>query len=280
MRTDAGSRGPPWTARCPIASMPATDRTALASLLSSSLPSATSNSRSKRPWSSSSTTLSLRELDPALRTRTRNGLLRPGPIENFRRVLPVVARVLTRVQSLVDHLLANVSRLRAERWDPIDDVHHEVVAIDVVQHRHVEGRGGRALLLVPADVDVRVIRPAIRQAVDQPWVAVVGEDHRLIACEYLVELGLLQSMRMLCCRLQPHQVDDIDHADGEPREVLAAQVSGGERFQRRHVAGARQHRVRLAIPVAARPAPHAKTARAVRDNVLHREIVQRRRLAG
>src|SRR5260370_38002290 len=161
MRTDAGSRGPPWTTRRAIASMPSTDRTALASLLSSSLPSATSNSRSKTTWSSSSTTLSLRVLDPALRTRTRNGLLLPGPVENFRRVLPVVARVLPCVQSLVDHLLADVSRPRAERWHSIDDVHHEVIAIDVVQHRHVEGRGGRALLLVATDVDGRVSLAAV-----------------------------------------------------------------------------------------------------------------------
>src|SRR5260370_2162669 len=265
MRTDAGSRGPPWTTRCPIARMPSTDRTALASLRSSSLPSATSSSRSKRTWSSSSTTLSLRELDPALRTRTRNGLLRPGPIENFRRVLPVVARVLTRVQSLVDHLLANVSRPRAERWDPIDDVNHEVVAIDVVHHRTVEGRGGRALLLAPAAVDVLVIRPAIRQAVDQPWVAVVGEDHRLVACEYLVELGLLQSIPMLCCRLQPHQVDDIDHADGELRAGPADQVSGGGRFRRRHGAGAGRHRVRPGVPAAAPPGPAAQAAPSVRQ---------------
>src|SRR5260370_25454069 len=191
MRTDAGSRGPPWTARCPIASMPSADRTALASLLSSSLPSATSNSRSKRTWSSSSTTLSLRELDPALRTRTRNGLLRPGPIENFRRVLPVVARVLTRVQSLVDHLLANVSRLRAERWDPIDDVHHEVIAIDVVQHRHVEGLGGRALLLVAAGVGVRVIGAAVGQTGGQPRLVGVCESHRILARERFVTPPLL-----------------------------------------------------------------------------------------
>src|SRR2546430_7797819 len=111
--------------RCPIASTPSTPWIALASCASSSRPSETSNSRSKRILSSPSTKLSLTELEPALRTRTRNALVRPGPVGDLGCVPPMVPRVLAGVQPLVDHGLADVRRFGAERWDAIDDVHHE-----------------------------------------------------------------------------------------------------------------------------------------------------------
>ena len=50
----------------------------------------------------------------------------------------------------------------------IDDVLHEMKAIQVVQHHHVERRGRRAFLLVAAHVQVLVIRAAIGQSVNQP----------------------------------------------------------------------------------------------------------------
>ena len=66
----------------------------------------------------------------------------------------------------------------------VDD---QVVAVEVVEHDHVERGGGRALLLVAAHVEVVVPRPAVRQPVDEPGVAVVGEDHRLVDGEQRVD---------------------------------------------------------------------------------------------
>ena len=58
------------------------------------------------------------------------------------------------------------------------DVHHEVVPVEVVEHDHVERRGGRALLLVAADVEAVVVAAPVGEPVDEPRVAVEGEDRR------------------------------------------------------------------------------------------------------
>ena len=142
----------------------------------------------------------------------------------------MVPGVLPGAQPEIDHLLTHVGGPRAERRHAVDHVHHQVVAVDVVQHGHVERCGGRALFLVTADVNVDVIRAPVRQAVDQPRIPVVGEDHRLVAREDLVELGILQTVRMLGGWLHPHQVDHVDHAHRELWQVLPDQVRGCQRF--------------------------------------------------
>ena len=48
----------------------------------------------------------------------------------------------------------------------IDRIHCEVKAVDIVQHRHIERRGDRALLLVTAHVNIVVIGPAVSQSVN------------------------------------------------------------------------------------------------------------------
>src|SRR5206468_9914880 len=92
--------------------------------------------------------------------------------------------------------------------------------------------------------------------------------------------GVAQAVWMLGRLLEPHQVDDVDHAYGEVRQVAADQVGRGQRLQRGHFAGARQHDVGVASLVGARPVPDPEAARAVRYRVLHREVVEGRLLAG
>src|SRR5438874_899721 len=79
-------------------------------------------------------------------------------------------------------------RPRTEAGDAVDDVHHEVEAVEIVEHDHVERRRGRALLLVPPHVQVGVAVTAVRQPVDEPRVPVVGEDDRPGGGEEVVEL--------------------------------------------------------------------------------------------
>ena len=65
-------------------------------------------------------------------------------------------------------------------------------------------------------------------------------------------------------RLQAHQVDDVDDADREVGQVLAQERRGGERLERRDVAGAGEHDVGLrAVVVAAQsqmPMPRVQWA--------------------
>jgi len=179
----------------------------------------------------------------------------------------------------VDHALAHERGALAEPGHPVDDVHGEVEAVHVVHHDHVEGRGHGALLLVAAHVQVRVGPTPVAEPMDQPRIAVVGEDDRPVHGEKRVELGVRQPVRVLARRLQPHQVDDVDHTHPQLGEVLTQQVHRGEGLQRRYVAGAGQHDVGPAVVVAG-PVPDADASRAVQHAVGHRQPVRLRVLAG
>ncbi len=80
-------------------------------------------------------------------------------------------------------------------------------------------------------------------------------------------------------RLEFHQVHDVDDAHLEFRQVLANQVDGGERFQRRHVAATGHDYVRLAALVVRGPFPNAETFRAMLDRLLHGQPLRGRLLA-
>lgn len=68
--------------------------------------------------------------------------------------------------------------------DAVDDIHGQAVSVEVVAYDHVEGRGGGSFLLVAANVEVGVgvSGAAVGEAVDQPRVAVVGENDRFAQC--------------------------------------------------------------------------------------------------
>jgi len=74
-------------------------------------------------------------------------------------------------------------------------------------------RRDRSFFLVTAHVQVVVVRAAIRQPVNQPRIAVIREDDRLVFREQLIEVDVAQPVRMLGRRLQLHQIDDVDDAD-------------------------------------------------------------------
>jgi hypothetical protein len=79
---------------------------------------------------------------------------------------------------------------------PVGHVHDQMKAVEVVEHHHVERRGRGALLLVAAHMQVGVVGAAVGQAVDQPGIAVVGEQDRLVGGEQRVEIPLRQAVRM------------------------------------------------------------------------------------
>jgi len=81
-------------------------------------------------------------------------------------------------QALVDHRLAQVRRAFSQPRHAVDDVDDEVEAVHVVEHDHVERRRRGALLLVAPYVEMGVVGAPVGQAVDEPRVPVVGEDHR------------------------------------------------------------------------------------------------------
>src|SRR5258708_32571169 len=97
--------------------------------------------------------------------------------------------------------------------DAVDHITSEMKSIQIVQDGHVERSGCGSFFLVSADVKIVVIGAAIREAVNEPRIAVIGKDDRLVGCEEGIEFTVGEAMRMFTGRLDGHQVDDVDEAD-------------------------------------------------------------------
>jgi len=203
-------------------------------------------------------------------------VLAPLPVPDFRQVFAIFFDVLLVLDKLVLELLLQVDALVAGPRQAIDGVHHEMEAVQIVQHRHIEGRGDGTLLLVAADMDVGVVGATVGQPVDQPWVGMEGKDDRLVLGEEFVKIHVAQPMRVLGLRLQLHEVDDVDHPYFQVRQMLAHNGDGGKRLQRGHVATTGHDHVGRNILVIAGPRPDADALGAVLDGGVHRQPLRRR----
>ena len=125
-----------------------------------------------------------------------------------------------------------------------------------------------------------MVGPPVGQAVDQPRIAVEGEDDRLVGGEDGVEVAIREPVGVLLRRLQLHQVHHVDHPDLQLRQVPAQELNGGQGLQRRHVAAAGHDHVGLAVLVVAGPFPDAEARRAMLDRLVHAQPLRRRLLAG
>jgi hypothetical protein len=79
--------------------------------------------------------------------------------------------VMLMLDELVAHRLFQVGALAADARYFIDNILHQMKAIDVVLNAHVKRRGDRALLLVSPDVEVPICS-AIGQPMDERRIAV------------------------------------------------------------------------------------------------------------
>ena len=119
------------------------------------------------------------------------------PVADRWRVVAVFFDVAAVVDELIAEGLFGVRADGGQARDAIDHVDGQVEAIQIVAHDHVEGGGGRALFLVAADVQVGVIGAPVGEPMNQPGIAVVGEDDRLVGREERVEIAVGQPVRML-----------------------------------------------------------------------------------
>ncbi len=165
MTTGPVNCAPPWTIRCPTASI---------GPMAASAPSqaadvgrrrvAVAGRRSPPPASSSSRTTQLEAAgagvddQDAHASQVRARPSRGSPVR-LRRARRVYARHVIRWSTMS---LADVPGRARQPGDPVDHVHDEVEPVEVVEHDHVERGGRRALLLVAAHVEVVVVRGAGR----------------------------------------------------------------------------------------------------------------------
>src|SRR6266436_2939295 len=124
-----------------------------------------------------------------------------------------------------------------------------------------------------------MIRAPIGQAVNQPGIAVVGKDDRLVDCKDRVELTVGKPVWMFGCGLNRHQVNYIDDSDLDIRKMLAQQVDGRKRLKCRDISGTGHHDIRVASLVVRSPLPNSDAIRAMLDGKSHVEPLERRLLS-
>src|ERR1700734_3054048 len=185
----------------------------------------------------------------------RRALAPPRPVLDLRHVVAVAANVLAMVDELVADFLLGVCGALAKLRHAVDDIADQMETVEVVDHAHVERRGRGSLFLVTAHMNVVVAGAPIGQAMDQPRIAVKGEDDWLVDSEQGVEVAVRQAVRMLTWGLQRHHINDVDDPYFQFGRMLAQELDRGQRLKRRHIAAAGHHDVGLGAAIVAGPWP-------------------------
>src|SRR5437660_713401 len=149
--------------------------------------------------------------------------VRPSPVPDFRQIVSAFANVLIMLNQFVAQQLFEVASDALQPWNTVHYIPSQVEAIKIVQDRHVERRCRRALLFVAPHMEIVMIVPAISEAVNQPGIAVIGKDDRLIHREHGVEIKIRETVRMLGRGLNGHQIDNIYHANPDVGKMLPQQ---------------------------------------------------------
>ena len=173
------------------------------------------------------------------------------------------SRVYARRRSRASTICWRSSAARlAEPRHPVDHVHDEVEAVEVVEHHHVERRRRGALLLVAAHVQVARGWSAGRSA----GGSATGSRGRRRSTGLSVVNSASNSRSGRPCGCSVSGCSRIRSTTLTTRTLssgrsLAQEVGRGQRLERRDVAGARQHDVGLAVVVGATPSPRCPRPR-------------------
>jgi len=125
--------------------------------------------------------------------------------------------VMLVLDKLVPSHLLQIGPLAPVR-QAIHHVLHEMKAVQVILNPHVESSRDGTFFLVAADVEIAIGPAVVRRCTNEeyPWKP-------KMMCLSFVNRNrsrFIQSMRMLAARLQPHQIDDIDHPDFQLGKML------------------------------------------------------------
>ncbi len=106
------------------------------------------------------------------------------------------ANVLFVLDELVTQELFEMRADALQSRDAADHVARQVKAIQIIKDGHIERCRCCSLFLVSTDVEIVMIRAPIGQTMNQPRIAVVGEDDRLVGREDRVELPVGEAVGM------------------------------------------------------------------------------------
>jgi hypothetical protein len=124
------------------------------------------------------------------------------------------------------------------------------------------------------------IRSAIGQPVNELRITMEAENDVLIGGEERIVVRIGEPMGVLALRLQLHEVNDVDDANLESRQMLTQHGDSRQHFQGRRIAAACQDDIRLAALIVARPLPDADTLGAVHDRGIHGQPLRQGVFAG
>ena len=162
----------------------------------------------------------------------------PFPVADFGHVFAVLGDVEFVLLHHLGVALSEFGEAILEARDVLYSVEREGVAVETVEHGHVEGRGGGAFLLVAVDVKAIVVVALVGELVNDVGVAVEGEDDGLVDGEEAVEGLVFDAVGMLVEGFEREEIDDIDDADAQIGRPVAQHGDGGHGFKRGDVSGA------------------------------------------
>ena len=113
---------------------------------------------------------------------------RPFPIAYLRQIIAVLPDVMLVLDQVVAHLPFGMCANTLKHGDALDDIHHQMKTVEVVQYNHVEWCRRRSFFLVTAHVYVVMIGSPVSETMNQPWVTVKGEDDRLVSRKERIEI--------------------------------------------------------------------------------------------
>lgn len=135
-------------------------------------------------------------------------------------------RVIPRADLLVEQCLSGRGSLITQARYAVDSVNGKAEPISTVADSQLQRSVNVALLTVSDNVQVMLTLALVRQAMDQPRVTVEVEDNGLVICEDGLKLGVSAAVRMLARADEFEEVDDVDKANLDPRNVLAEEGGG------------------------------------------------------
>src|SRR5262245_50008068 len=107
----------------------------------------------------------------------------PPPTADFGCVLAVCVDIFLVVDQRVADRLFGIGRSRPQLRNAVNHITHQMEAVEIVTHTHVEGGGGCPLFLVPAHMQILMVGAPVGEPVNQPGVSVKCKYDWLIGSE-------------------------------------------------------------------------------------------------
>ena len=114
----------------------------------------------------------------------------PAPVFDLWHVFAVLDDVLLVINQFVAHDLQCVCSDRCDLRYSLDDVHHQMKTIQVIEHAHIERRRSGSFLFITSHMQVFMIRAPVNQPMNQPGIAVKYEYNRFVRREQIVKLSV------------------------------------------------------------------------------------------